>query len=93
MRCFVATVVLFATIPLYSQNSVPPAVPPAGSNWQHVQALPVGASISVKTKAGHNSCAVKSVDADSLTCLHGKRWSFSEAKFRRSPFHTVAVPL
>jgi hypothetical protein len=28
-----------------------PAQPPAGSNWQHVQALPIGTSIQVSIQA------------------------------------------
>src|ERR1039458_2782551 len=49
-----------------------PAQPLAGSNWQHVQVLPAGTSISVKARSSHASCKLKSVHADSLTCTDKK---------------------
>ena len=62
------TTLAAATAP--AQQSSPQ--PPAGSNWQHVQVLPAGSSLIVSARTGHTSCTLKSVDADSLTCTHGK---------------------
>jgi uncharacterized protein YcfJ len=53
--------------------------PPAGSNWQRVQALPAGQSINVSARTSHAGCTLKSVDADSLTCTHGKDLVFQRA--------------
>ena len=64
---------------LTSNAAQQPVLPPAGSNWQHVQMLPVGASINVKARTSHTSCTLKSVDADTLTCTHGKDIVFQRA--------------
>jgi hypothetical protein len=61
--------------------------PPAGSNWQHVQALPIGASISVKSHDRQQNCTLKSVDADTLTCTHGK-----DFVFQRAEILTIKIP-
>jgi hypothetical protein len=61
--------------------------PPAGSNWQHVQALPVGQSINVSARSSHPSCKLKTVDADSLTCTHGK-----DLVFQRADIVEIKVP-
>jgi hypothetical protein len=63
------------------------AQPPAGSNWQHVQALPIGASINVKARTSHLACKLKSVDADTLTCTHGK-----DIVFQSSEILSIKVP-
>lgn len=55
---------------------------PAGSNWQHVQALPAGANIHVKAQHSSATCKLKSVDADSLTCTKSKDLTFTRAEIR-----------
>src|SRR5579859_7159230 len=62
------------------------APPPAGSNWQHVQVLPVGTAINVKARSGHASCNVKSVDANSLTCT-GKK----DMVYRRTDVLSIGI--
>ena len=47
------------------------SAPRAGSNWQHLEALPEGTSIRVKSTNRSAACKLKSVDADSLTCARG----------------------
>jgi hypothetical protein len=44
------------------------AQPPAGSNWQHVQALPIGTELYVKAKGRSKTCKLKSTTANALTC-------------------------
>jgi hypothetical protein len=68
---FAMTTLLAFSAPSH-QAAAQAVQPPAGSNWQHVQVLPVGTSINVKARTSHASCNVKSVDADSLTCT-GKK--------------------
>jgi len=70
---------------LAQQPSQPP--PPAGSNWRRVQALPVGASIQVKAGKRHASCTLKSVDADTLTCIHG-----GDVVFQRTDIVSIKIP-
>ena len=69
------------------QPATPAAQPPAGSNWQHVQALPLGASINVKARTSHASCTLKSINADTLTCSHGK-----DLVFERSEIQIIKIP-
>ena len=76
---------LFAltTLWAFAAPAQQPAVqPPAGSNWQHVQSLPLGTPIQVKTRTNKAKCALKSVDADSLTCMHGKDLVFQRSEIR-----------
>jgi hypothetical protein len=70
-----------------AQQPAAPAPPPAGSNWQRVQALPVGQSIDVTAKASHANCKLKSVDADTLTCTQRK-----DIVFQRADILSVKVP-
>jgi hypothetical protein len=71
-----------------SQQTVASATQPAaGSNWQHVQSLPVGAAIQVKARKSHANCKLKSVDADSLTCTQGK-----DLVFQRTDIVNIKVP-
>jgi hypothetical protein len=87
MRKILAALLALTTLSASAQQTAQqPAQPPAGSNWQHVQALPVGASINVKARTSHASCTLKSVDADSLTCTHGK-----DIVFQRSDILTVQI--
>lgn len=64
-----------------------PIQPPAGSNWQHVQALPIGASIHLNIRTQSLNCELKSVDADSLTCTHKK-----DMTFHRSDIQSITIP-
>ncbi len=64
-----------------------PAQPPAGSNWQHVQALPISASIYVKAKHSHSKCILKSADAVTLICTRGK-----EIVYQRVDIVNIKIP-
>lgn len=64
-----------------------PATPPEGSNWQHVQALPLGANIHVKAGRSSASCKLKAVDADSLTCTSSK-----DLTFQRAEITSIGIP-
>ena len=55
---------------------------PEGSNWQHIQALPAGTTVHVKARTASASCALKAVDADSLTCMRGKDITFQRTEIR-----------
>jgi hypothetical protein len=64
-----------------------PATPPEGSNWQHVQALPAGASIHVRAQHSSANCRFKSADADSLTCTGAK-----DVTFQRAEIKSITIP-
>jgi hypothetical protein len=83
-----ASVLLLPLVAAAQQKVVsPPPPPPQGSNWQHVQALPLGTTIQVKTPKSKTKCALKSVDADSLTCLRGK-----DIVFQRTEIRSITIP-
>jgi hypothetical protein len=63
---------LLLLLPIVSSPAQQPTAPPEGSNWQHVQALPIGATVHLNAGKRHQSCTIRSVDADSLTCTKGK---------------------
>jgi len=85
LKLLVTTVLATAIV----SRAQPPAAstPPEGSNWQHVQALPLGTSIHVKAQHKSVSCALKSVEADSVTCLHG-----TEITFQRADIKSITIP-
>jgi hypothetical protein len=90
MRTILLALALVPTLSARAQQSAQqptPAPPPAGSNWQHVQALPVGASINIKARKSHAGCKLKAVDADTLTCTHGK-----DLIFQRADIVTIKIP-
>jgi hypothetical protein len=87
MHRLILAITFLAALFAPAQQPAAPAQPPAGSNWQHVQALPVGQSINVTAKASHASCKLKSVDSDSLTCTHGK-----DIVFQRADIVSIKVP-
>ncbi|HEY0784421.1 MAG TPA: hypothetical protein VGD62_01035 [Acidobacteriaceae bacterium] len=62
--------------------------PKAGSNWQHVQALPPGTGIEVKDSSSQVRCKLTLVTEDQLTCMHGSK----PAVFARTEVRWVRVP-
>jgi hypothetical protein len=90
-----ATLLIFTTLAAAAQQlaagpqqpALPPTAPPAGSNWQHIQALPSGTNIYLTTRSGTMRCTLTAVDADSLTCTRGK-----STVFQRSEIKTVKLP-
>jgi hypothetical protein len=82
----VRTILLPTALLALSASAQAPPQPPAGSNWQHVQALPAGTSIEVKARTSHASCTLKSVAPDSLTCAHHK-----DLVFQRADILTIKV--
>jgi hypothetical protein len=70
MRTFLLAMLLIPALPVPAQELIQPATapPPAGSNWQHVQALPPGTPVHISARARSLTCTLISVDADTLTC-------------------------
>lgn len=86
MRNLLLSLVLFPSICANAQQPAPSA-PKSGSNWQHVQALPAGSSIQVQARKSHAKCNLKSVDADSLTCVQKK-----DLVFQRTDIVSIKIP-
>jgi hypothetical protein len=57
-----------------------PAVSPEGSDWHRVEALPLGVSIYVNARTRHQTCKLKTVDADTLTCSNGNNPMYQRAE-------------
>jgi hypothetical protein len=85
-RNLILSLVLVPALGALAQQPTPSA-PPEGSNWQHVQALPAGASINVKTRTRSASCKLKNVDPDTLTCTQKK-----DIVFQRADILTIKIP-
>jgi Trk-type K+ transport system membrane component len=47
------------------------AQPQAGSNWDHVKALPPQTNLHITTDHGGRTCRIFAVTDDTLTCAHG----------------------
>lgn len=86
MRNMLLCMVLAPGLGAAAQQPTQPA-PAAGANWQHVQALPVGASIQVEAGKSHANCKLKSVDADTLTCTQKK-----DIVFERAEIKSIKIP-
>jgi len=84
---------LLATLTLSSfaiaQKPAPP--PPAGSNWQHVQALPLGTYVHVNTRTRHMPCTLKAIDADTLTCVRDTGVGHKDVVFQRPEITAVKL--
>jgi hypothetical protein len=79
---------LLALVPaLCASAQQPTPAPPAGSNWQHVQALPAGTSIYVNANGDTTKCTLTSVDADTLICTRSK-----PITFQRIAIKSIKVP-
>ena len=67
------------------------APPPAGSNWQNVQALPAGTSVEVQASKRHLACTLTAVDADTLACDRNYRFTIQKVVFQRAEIRTVKL--
>ena len=87
--------ILFAilTFPAFSTSSAQPAAaaPPAGSNWQHVQALPIGTGIRVTASKHPVVCTLTAVNADTLACDHDYRFEVHNLVFQRAQIRTIKL--
>jgi hypothetical protein len=89
---------LLATLTLSSfaiaQKPAPP--PPAGSNWQHVQALPMGTYVHVsylqgKVRTRRLPCTLKAIDADTLTCIRETGVGRKDVVFQRPEITAIKL--
>jgi hypothetical protein len=65
--------------------------PPAGSNWQHVMALPINTDIHVAARTRHSLCTLKSVADDSLTCERDTGVGAKLLTFQRDEIKTIKL--
>ena len=93
MRATLLAIPMLLSSAIWSANAQTAAVPqpPAGSNWQHVQALPIGTSIQVKANARPIVCTLTAVDADSLACDHDYRFEVHKLVFQRAEIRTIKL--
>ena len=69
----------------------PAPTPPVGSNWQHVQALPLGTYIHVNTRTRRLPCTLKAIDADTLTCIRDTGVGSKEVVFQRPEITAIKL--
>jgi hypothetical protein len=68
------------------------AAPAAGSNWQRVEALPVGTIVELRFKARHHMmCTVKAVTDDTLTCVHDIGFGTKDEAITRGEVKSVKI--
>jgi hypothetical protein len=65
--------------------------PPAGSNWQRVEAVPIGTSIHVSARKSHSVCTLRAIDADTLTCEHDTGVGTKELIFQRPEITNIKL--
>jgi len=72
LRCRILPLILFALSCMLRAQQVPSATqPPAGSNWEHVKALPANTKVHITTDHGGKTCRIFAVTDDTLTCAKG----------------------
>lgn len=64
---------------------------PAGSNWQHVQALPVGTYLHVNAQKRHAVCTLTAVTETSLSCNRDTGVGTRAMSFDREEIRTVKL--
>jgi hypothetical protein len=67
------------------------AAPPAGSDWQHVKALPINTYIHVQARTRHSVCTLKAVADDSLDCEYDTGVGTKELTFQRDEIKTIKI--
>jgi hypothetical protein len=67
------------------------AAPPAGSDWQHVMALPINTYIHVDARTRHSVCTLKAVADDSLACEHDTGVGTKELTFQRDEIKAIKI--
>lgn len=84
---------LLACVVAPAQQTSSPGAPaaPAGSDWQHVQVLPVGTAIHIQARSSHALCALTAVDADSISCLRDTGVGNKPLTFQRSDVRTIKL--
>ena len=89
---FAILIMLSAACPLASAPAhAAAAPPPAGSSWQHVQALPLGTSIQVKAASRPVVCTLTAVDDDTLACDRDVRFDVKKVVFPRAEIRTIKI--
>ena len=68
-----------------------PAPPPAGSNWEHVQALPANTYVHVNARSRHAVCYLSAVDAESLSCSKDTGVGHKQISFQREEITSIKL--
>ena len=88
----VAALAVSAAVQATAQDSVVVAqAAPAGSNWQHVMALPIGTYLHVNARTRHMPCTLKAIDAETLTCERDTGVGRREVVFQRPEITAIKL--
>jgi hypothetical protein len=83
MRALILSIALAPALSTAQQPAQPPTpVPPAGADWQHVQALSFATPVHLSLRTANIRCDVTSVDTEALHCGHGKTATFQRAEIK-----------
>lgn len=92
--CFVLLPLGFAGLTAApAQQATPASTPaaPAGSEWGHVLALPVGTSVHIQGHTSHALCALTAVDAESISCARDTGVGHKALTFQRTDVKTIKL--
>jgi hypothetical protein len=67
------------------------AAEPAGSNWQHVEALPINTYIHINARTRRMPCTLKAIDADTLTCDRDTGVGTKQVVFQRTEITAIKI--
>ena len=92
-QCLLLTTLMLSHLAIAQKAALSP---PAGSNWQHVQALPMGTYIHVsylqgKARTRRLPCTLKAIDADTLTCIRDTGVGSKEVVFQRPEITAIKL--
>jgi hypothetical protein len=86
--CIALPLVIATTLVASGQQ---PAAPPAGSNWEHVRALPANTYVHVNARTRHAICYLAAVDADSLSCSKDTGVGHTQLSFQRGEITSIKL--
>lgn len=74
-----------------SSSSAQPAHAPEGSDWRHVEALPIGSYIHVYGNTKKSLCTLTAVDDNSLQCSRDTGVGTKPVAFQRSEIREIKL--
>ena len=86
-----AAVFLSPVAALAQSSSSAATAAPAGSDWQHVKALPIGTYLHVYGQKKKSLCTLTAIDDESLTCSRDTGVGTKPVSFQRAEIRTIKI--
>lgn len=93
MRSFLPSFALSAVLAasMFAPAQQPAAGPPAGSNWDRVEALPPNTYLHVNARKHHSICYLTMVDEASLSCSKDTGVGHKPLSFQRTDITSIKL--